>query len=90
MSKFSWEDPDMKLICGECHFKDSDPELCHSVEPPLKKPFIPSDTSSCSFVRESYWQRMPKERQDELMEFIEKRSERYYSKNKKTKNSRGS
>jgi len=69
----------MKVICGECHLKDENPELCHAVEPPMKKTFIPTDTSSCSFVRESYWQRIPKERQDEVNKYIAERSKRYYS-----------
>lgn len=80
MSDYSWNNPDLQLICGQCHFKDKDPKLCHCVEPPIKKAFIPKDTGSCSFVRESYWQRMPKEKQDELNEFIKKRSEKYLRK----------
>lgn len=81
MSDFSWDNSKMKLICGECHFKDKNPELCHSVEPPIKKTFVPEDTSSCSFIRESYWNRMPKEKQDEVNEYVKKRSEKFYSEN---------
>lgn len=80
MNDFSWNDSNLKGICGECHFKDKKPELCHAVEPPMQKIFIPTDTSSCSFVRESYWQRMPKEKQDELNDFIAERSKKFYSK----------
>lgn len=80
MSKYSWEDPKLKLICGECHLKDKNPELCHMVEPPIVKKFIPTDTSSCSFIRESQWQRMPKEKQEDIEKMIKKRSEKYYSK----------
>ena len=54
--------------------------LCHGVKPPIKKTFIPNDVSSCSFIRESYWERIPKEKQDEIDDFIKKRSERYYKK----------
>lgn len=79
MSDFSWYDENMKRICGECHFKDKTPELCHAVEPPMKKKFVPQNVSSCSFVRESQWQRMPKEKQDEITEFLKQRSEKYYS-----------
>jgi len=81
MIDFTWDNPKMRVICGECHFKDDSPELCHAVEPPMKKTFIPSDVSSCSFVRQSYWERMPKEKQDELNLFIQERSKRYYQDN---------
>ena len=80
MNDYSWDNPDLQLICGECHFKDKDPMLCHGVKPPIKKTFIPNDVSSCSFIRESYWERIPKEKQDEIDDFIKKRSERYYKK----------
>jgi hypothetical protein len=80
MSKFSWDNPTMKQICGECYFKDKDPELCHAVEPPMKKPFIPKDTSSCSFLRDSYWQRMSQTQRDDVEALIAERSERYYKK----------
>ena len=79
MNDFSWNNPDMKKICGECHFKDKNPELCHAVEPPMKKIFIPSDISSCSFIRESQWKRMPKEKRDEIEKYVKTRSEKYYS-----------
>lgn len=52
MSEISWDNPDMKKICGECHFKDADPELCHGIEPPIKKPFVPQNISVC-FLFES-------------------------------------
>ena len=65
MSRFSWDDKKMKIICGECHYKDKDPDLCHAIEPPIYKPFIPKGTSSCYFLRESYWQRIPEERRKE-------------------------
>ena len=70
MSGDSWDNPNLQIIFGECHFKDEDPTLCHSVEPPVKKSFVPKDVSSCSFVRESYWKRIPKEKQDEINDFI--------------------
>ena len=41
---------------------------------------MPKDVSSCSFIRESYWKRFPKEKQDEINDFIKKRSEWYYKK----------
>ena len=78
-NEFSWDDPNMKKICGECHFKDKNPELCHAVEPPMKKPFVPTDISSCSFLRESQWQRMPKEKQDEVNEYVAERSKKHHS-----------
>lgn len=76
----NWNDPDMKLTCGQCLFKDKDPELCHAVEPPIKKQFVPKDTSSCAFVRESYFDRATKERQEEIRNDVSIRSKRYYSK----------
>lgn len=79
MSKYSWNNPDLQLICGQCHFKDENPELCHAVEPPMKKKFIPDNVSSCSFVRESHWQRMTKERQNEIIEYVKMRSNKFYS-----------
>lgn len=79
MSNYVWNE-EMNLICGECHFKDKNPNLCHAVEPPIEKKFIPTDTSSCSFVRESQWQRMTKEKQEEIVKVIEERSNRYYNK----------
>lgn len=82
MDKYSWDNPELQIICGECHLKDDDPRLCHCVEPPMEKKFIPTDTDQCSFIRESYWQRVPQEQRDEWTEFIRKRSERYYSNNK--------
>jgi len=80
MSDFSWDNEKMKIICGQCHFKDKNPELCHAVEPPMKKQFVPDDISSCSFLRESQWERMPKEKQEEVEKFIKKRSDKYYHK----------
>lgn len=67
-----------KTICDECHFRDENPDLCHAVEPPMKKKYIPTDVSSCSFLRESQWQRMPKEKQEEVKRFVEERSKKYY------------
>ena len=80
MIDFSWNNPDIKKICGECHFKDANPELCHAVEPPMKKTFIPLDVSSCSFIRESQWKRMPKEKKNDIKKYVESRSKKYYSK----------
>ncbi len=79
MSEFSWNNINIKSICGECHFKDKNPELCHAVEPPMKKEFIPDNISSCSFIRESQWQRMPKEKQNEINEYVKMRSKKFYS-----------
>jgi len=67
----------MNKICAECHFRDKNPDLCHAVEPPMKKTIEPTDVSSCSFLRESQWQRMPKEKQEEVVQFIKQRSEKY-------------
>lgn len=80
MNDYSWDNPKLQLICGQCHLKDEDPKLCHAVEPPIVKTFIPTDVNQCSFIRESYWERIPKEKQDEIDDFIKKRSERYYKK----------
>ena len=78
MSEYSWDNADLKAICGQCHFKDKNPELCHAVEPPMKKKFIPKDISSCSFVRESQWERMPKAEQERIEAYIAERSKKYY------------
>lgn len=83
MINFSWDNEDMKLICGECHYKDEDPTLCHEVEPPIKKTFIPKDTSSCHFLRESYWQRIPEEQRKEFDDYVKKVSKIYYEKHPK-------
>ena len=83
MNDFSWKNDDLVMVCGQCHFKDEDPSLCHSVEPPIKKKFVPRDVSSCSFVRESQWERMPPEQQRAIQAFIAERSKRYYSKHPK-------
>lgn len=80
MSEYSWDNPKLQLICGQCHLKDKDPKLCHAVEPPIVKTFIPTDVNQCSFIRESYWQRVPQEQRDEWTEFIKKRSNRFYGK----------
>ena len=80
MSEHSWDNPKLQLICGQCHLKDKDPKLCHGVEPPIEKTFIPESTSDCFFIRESYWQRVPQEQRDEWTEFIKKRSDRFYGK----------
>ena len=80
MSEFSWDDADMQEICGQCHFKDADPKLCHAVEPPWVKTFVPQNISSCYFLRESHWQRMPAEKKEEEEYLVIRRSERYYSK----------
>lgn len=77
MSAFTWDNPEMKL-CGECIFKDDDPRLCHAVEPPLTKPFIPDGTSSCFFVRKSYWDRIPEKQKAEIIQEVANRSLRYY------------
>lgn len=37
MSEYSWDNPKLQLICGQCHLKDKDPKLCHGVEPPIEK-----------------------------------------------------
>lgn len=84
MNDFSWNNSKMKAVCGQCHFKDENPELCHAVEPPMKKKIVPDDISSCSFVRESQWLRMPKEKQNEINEYVKKRSEKFYSGNENT------
>lgn len=68
----------MNKICAECHFRDENPDLCHAVEPPMTKTVEPKDVSSCSFLRESQWQRMPKEKQEEVKQFVKKRSEKHY------------
>ncbi len=83
MSEYSWDNPKLQLICGQCHLKDKDPKLCHGVEPPIEKTFIPESTSDCFFIRESYWQRIPEEQKEEFKEDIRERSERYYSRIKK-------
>ena len=80
MSEYSWDNPKLQLICGQCHLKDKDPKLCHAVEPPMVKKFIPTRVNQCSFIRESYWQRVPQEQRDEWTEFIKKRSKRFYGK----------
>lgn len=79
MSKYSWQNDNMQ-ICSECHYKDSDPDICHAVEPPIVKQFIPSDVSSCAFIRESYWNRIQKSQKEEIEEDRIKRSKRYYKK----------
>ena len=55
MSEHSWDNPKLQLICGQYHLKDKDSKLCHAVEPPIEKTFIPESTSDCFFIRESYW-----------------------------------
>ena len=83
MSEYSWDNPKLQLICGQCHLKDKDPKLCHGVELPIEKTFIPESTSDCFFIRESYWQRIPEEQKEGFKEDIRERSERYYSRIKK-------
>ena len=83
MSEYSWDNPKLQLICGQCHLKDKVPKLCHAVEPPIEKTFIPESTSDCFFIRESYWQRIPEEQKEGFKEDIRERSERYYSRIKK-------
>lgn len=81
MSEYSWDDADIKKFCARCHWRDKDPDLCHLVEPPIKKPFIPKN-QDCGFIPESYWQRATKERRDALNESVAERSKKYYSKKK--------
>lgn len=71
MSNFEWKDLDM---CARCHWRDKDPDLCHGVEPPMKKPFIPENASDCFFVPDSYWERLPAQKQKELEADVRKRS----------------
>ncbi len=77
MSDYSWEDLE---LCSRCHWRDKDPDLCHGVEPPMKKPFIPEGVSDCFFVPDSYWSRIPQEYKDRFNEDVKLRSERYYKK----------
>ena len=83
MSEYSWDNPKLQFICGQCHLKDKVPKLCHGVGPPIEKTFIPESTSDCFFIRESYWQRIPEEQKEGFKEDIRERSERYYSRIKK-------
>lgn len=79
MSRFEWNE-EMNLICGQCIFKDENPGICNCVIPPIKKKFVPQNVSSCYFVRTSQFERMPQDKQEEIMEERKKRSERYYKK----------
>lgn len=71
MSDFEWKDLDM---CARCHWRDKDPDLCHGVEPPMKKPFIPENAGDCFFVPDSYWERLPVQKRKELEADVRKRS----------------
>lgn len=74
MSDYSWEDLE---LCLRCHWRDKDPDLCHGVEPPMKKPFIPETAGNCFFVPDSYWDRILQEYKDRFNEDVRLRSERH-------------
>ena len=68
MSKYTWSDMER---CIECHYKDDDPNICHSEQPAVQKPCRMTYFSGCGrFLAESKWQRMPKEQRDEINEWI--------------------
>ena len=69
-----------KNMCARCHWRDVDPNLCHMVEPPIKKPVTPDIKWTCtSFVPDSYWNRIPQEQKDRFNEDVRQRSRRYYN-----------
>ena len=85
MSKYSWDDKSNRQIqelCIRCHWRDKSPDLCHVIEPPAEKPESLMNgkdiTQDCGFIPDSYWNRIPQERKDELNAEVQQRSARYY------------
>lgn len=78
MSKYSWNDEGMEIFCARCHWRDKDPDLCHAVEPPYVKKYIPTKNMDCGFIPDSYWDRIPQERKDEFNEDVRIRSDKFY------------
>lgn len=85
MSKYSWDDPNLQRVCGHCHFRDNDPDLCHALEPPVEKKNIPSHGRNCAWLPDSYWDRLSDERKKEFNDLVELMSKEVYGASKQSK-----
>lgn len=80
MSVLSWDIEGKKLFCSRCLWRDTDPDVCHCIEPPIpNNPFVPTQPSDCYFIPEARWKQRPKEYQERDMAAREERSKRYWA-----------
>lgn len=47
-------------LCSDCHYKNDNPDLCNSVDPPIEKPgTMKENPDDCGrYLRESHFPRM--------------------------------
>lgn len=78
VQKMKWDDKKLIDYCSRCHYRDSDPRLCHAVEPPMDKINKEYIGEYCPFIPDTYWDRIPKERKERFEKDVINRSKRFY------------